>query len=171
LITKDIEAIIEENMGLIISEALKAKQRWGRHKLPFRDLWEDLIAEGKLAMQRAIKNYKEDKGRKFSSYAVLWIRKAMNTFLSKEVAFYNHIVFEDDDKEENDIPDLRDSSDWGELKALVLSIPKLSQRERQMILWRLEGLSLQEIAEKLGITFQAVAKALKKIQPKIEKVI
>jgi RNA polymerase primary sigma factor len=62
--------IIEHNLRLVVNTA----KRYIGRGLPF----EDLIQEGNIGLIKSIKRFDYTKGYKFSTYAIFWIRQALN---------------------------------------------------------------------------------------------
>ena len=66
---KAAEELIKHNLRFVVSIAKNYQNRG----IPISDL----INEGNLGLIKAAKNYKIDKGVKFISYAVWWIRQSI----------------------------------------------------------------------------------------------
>jgi RNA polymerase primary sigma factor len=63
------QKLIEKNLRLVVSVA----KRYRGMGLPF----EDLIQEGNIGLIEAVERFDPERGHKFSTYAVWWIRKAV----------------------------------------------------------------------------------------------
>lgn len=70
-----IEELIKRNLRFVVSTA----KQYETPNIEF----EDLVNEGNIGLIMAVENYKPDKGFKFISYAVFWIRKLILEFLVK----------------------------------------------------------------------------------------
>ena len=68
---------IEANLKLVVSVA---RRKFGMCGVPL----EDLIDEGVFGLKRAIEKFKLEKGCRFSTYAVYWIKQAMATLIDQK---------------------------------------------------------------------------------------
>ncbi len=63
--------LVERNLGLVRAIAREFSQSGSRY--------DDLVAEGNMALIRAAERFDPDRGVKFGSYAAIWIRHAMRS--------------------------------------------------------------------------------------------
>jgi RNA polymerase primary sigma factor len=68
-----LNLIIKKNVGIINSTINKMG-------LSFSSSYEDFLQEGRLAVLQAIKKFDPDKGYKFSTYAVWWVRQYVRLY-------------------------------------------------------------------------------------------
>jgi len=169
-----LDELSANNINLIKYIAKRYKPRCS-----FIDM-DDLIQEGWTGFFRAIQTYKADnlKAAKFSTWAVLWIRQAINRFLKQKVPKYetslNEAVGEDGTTEKLDLlEDLNDESFlemWHrlevldlrkELDALMDKNLRLKQREilKLHFGWDIELMNLKEIGEMYEVSPQAIYNA------------
>ena len=87
----DVQAknkIIESHLKFVFDVAKKYKG----HGVPL----EDLISEGNMGLTKAIEKFDENKGVKFISYAVWWIKQAIQECLIKRNKIISNEVPEED---------------------------------------------------------------------------
>ncbi len=143
----------------------------------------DLISEGNLGLIKAMQKFDLSKDVKFISYAVWWVRNAMQEFIKKRQASLN---IEKEDKTlstplvSNGIPDSED--EWVERREVMLSneedeakqelhknqrriidalMSKLQGREKKIVIeyYGIDGKkskNLEELGKELGITKERV---------------
>jgi RNA polymerase primary sigma factor len=78
--TEAAHALAQANLRLVVNIAGRYRHRG----LPF----EDLIAEGNIGLLRAVQKYEWQRGYRFSTYAVWWIRQAM----TRAIANHGHLI-------------------------------------------------------------------------------
>ncbi len=77
LADKCVEVIVQSNLKLVISSAGKAAKVGGLSQ-------EDLTQEGNIGLMRAIRTFDPEKGFRFSTYALWWVRHYINRALSNQ---------------------------------------------------------------------------------------
>ncbi len=181
LIIKDDESpkkpdeLIIENYGLA---GYVVKQF---HVSNFHDE-EDIKSTGILGLIKAAKNFDENKGTKFSTYAVPSIRNEILMYLRKNKAHKNDIsletiIHEDDSGNTMTIGDkvlvsdenVTDKIIQGEIfiKCISIMLNFLEPRERYIILSEIAGVTQKVISEKLNLSQSYVSRLVKKIKEEI----
>jgi len=159
-------ALVEANQGLVISIAKRCANR----HVPI----EDLIQEGNLGLIAAAERFDTERGCRFSTYAMLWIRgfvsrvtrdKIMN---GRKLQSLDLPVDEDGDNiladlipDENTVPpdELAEKNEFEERVKEMVSCLKLCERRVIELRFGFDGTpehSLREIGEILGISKERV---------------
>ena len=148
---------------------------------------EDLMQEGMIGLFKAIRDYNADKGTVFSTFATLCIRRQIKTAINNSnrqkhiplnsyISIYaenNEYGYELEDNIENENSDSNPENmiiAREQSKALNDLIDKrLSSLEKKVLKYYLDGLSYQEIAQKLDKTEKTVDNALQRIRKKLSE--
>lgn len=147
---------------------------------------EDLISEGNIGLTKAINRFDENKGVKFISYAVWWIKQSILDCLRKRNKISYNEILEDDNVsnknndfyfeslDDNDIDDNDENykvtteyddfiKELNEVKSNVIKklLKKLPYRGQKIIIYYYglnneEEKNLEEIGQELGITKERV---------------
>lgn len=167
--------VLESHLKFVFNVAKKYKGRG----VPM----EELISEGNVGLTKAIEKFDENKGVKFISYAVWWIKQSIQDCINKRSKVILTEVLEDDNVKknyyindydnENDYDDYNEyeiTSEYDDLMAelndskknvITKLLKKLSIRGQKIIIcyYGLNGQeekNLEEIGEELGITKERV---------------
>ena len=137
--------------------------------------WDDITQAGMLALCRASKLYNESKGT-FKNYAISAIAREV----VKQLRFYNEL----ENWNELEVYQERDSKDNSELEdkiscdimrdRLIKSINTISgitPKSKEILLLRLQGYSLSEIAKMIGTTYQSVSCVIYNHRDKLRNLI
>lgn len=150
------EEILNRLQGLII----KKIQRYYNK----REEYDDLIQNGNLVILECIKNYDEKRGVYFLGYVKTMLKYAyLNRHKKREHLSLNIPVGEDgedelmnilESEEEGPMENILRLEDKSEIKK---ALSKLTDRQREVIIaYYIEGLSINDIAKRLGITYRTV---------------
>ena len=127
-----IDKIITSNLRFVVSVALEYQGRG----VPLADL----IAEGNMGLMEALKRFDEERGFKFISYAVWWIRQCILNALKRT----SNVVMPANRQEDMD----RMARRWGQMTQELGRVP-----------------ALDEVASDMKISNQRAERALRCVRP------
>lgn len=123
----------------------------------YRWLKDDLLQCGRMGLWKACKKFEEDKGYKFSSYAVKVIRNEMLLYLKKETKEIACDIQEDVvSEEEVDI----------DMKIIYEDLMK-SVKHGEMLDLFYKGMTINQLSAKYGVSKQAISKTLIECQKQL----
>lgn len=146
---------------------------------------DDLAQEGMIGLFKAIRDYDQEKGASFHTFATLCVRRQINTAISasnrkKHTPLNNSIpiYYENDDEEYNMLNDFEARNAEFNPENLILIKEQhdmmleeiknaLSKMEKMVFDMYLEGLSYADIAKSLGKTEKSVNNSLQRIRSKL----
>lgn len=160
------EENIEQHFGLV-AFTLKKFSQWDLQKAD----WDDLFQVGRLALLKAIRNYDAERETTFSSYAISFIHWDVWNYLRdlKRLRTSHIKVLSTDHplcaKEISMLDTLSTDDDITtvQVKEFLNSLPN---RERELVLYRVNGTTQEEIAERLGLSQAHISRLLKRIGKK-----
>lgn len=135
---------------------------------------EDLIQEGMIGLFKAIRDYKEDSGAPFASFAVLCVERQMYTAIEaagrqKNAPLNGYISLSEESElllEYGIEEAVIEKASYQQLYEKVRTV--LSAMENEVLELYLEGKDYTEIAKILGKTDKSVDNALQRIKAKIK---
>ncbi|MBQ7706336.1 MAG: RNA polymerase sporulation sigma factor SigH [Lachnospiraceae bacterium] len=148
---------------------------------------EDLMQEGMIGLFKAVRDFEADKGAVFSTFATLCIRRQIKTAISnsnrkKHIPLNSYIsIYTENDEYGYEIEDNLETDNQNsnpeemiiakeQSRALNDLIEKrLSSLEKKVLKYYLEGLSYQEIAQRLDKSDKSVDNALQRIRRKLSE--
>ncbi len=167
------DALVEENIGLV--------HKWARRYYRYAQgiptiSYEDIFLEGIYGLIKAIDKYKPQKGS-FSTYATIWIKQSIRRFLQKERAQLKgrgYLPVQEEEDEQMTLEDMPAeeeeeliSSDTESLRKKIEYAP-IPERSKEILkLYFLEGYSLREIGERIGLSKERVRQLIKEDGKKV----
>lgn len=148
---------------------------------------EDLMQEGMIGLFKAIRDFESDKGAVFSTFATLCVRRQIKTAINnsnrkKHIPLNTYIsIYAENDEYGYEIEDnLESENEESNPENMVLAKEqsrvlnelienRLSSFEKKVLKHYLEGLSYQEIAQRLDKTDKSVDNALQRIRRKLSE--
>ena len=135
---------------------------------------EDLFQEGLIALHDAAMTYRQDAGAAFYTYAGVCIRNRMISALRHQRTVRNRSIAAGSIDEADGVPSSPESDP---LNAVIMSEElrsfyeflrnRLSSSEGRVLDLYLEGLSYDEIAERLGTTRKSCDNAMQRVRKKL----
>ena len=171
MLKKPIEEVLEEYKPLVVSIAR-------RYFLAGAD-FEDLIQEGMIGLYKAVQSFDENAQASFMTFANLCINRQIQSAIkhanTDKNKVLNELTISGDDIEEkmNLIVSLEPNPEdkfisQQNMEYINNEIAKnLSQFERQVLNYYIEGLKYDDIALKLNVTRKTIDKTLVKIRKKL----
>lgn len=162
--TDDISKLVEQYRPLVFASAARF------HGLEF----EDLVQEGMLGLWNAARRFDPSQGSSFGAFASLCIQRRMLAVAAshRKRAEVSYEVFEEELSTRED-----GTTDPEKLLILKEDVAAVQQRirdilsplEQQILQLYLEGMSYQQIAQKLEITPKAVDNGLQRLRRKLRE--
>ena len=159
----------------------------------------DLISEGNMGLIKAIEKFDVEKGVKFISYAVWWIRNSIQEYIKKQQSILSHEKDDDElnckinissfkDYEEDEFvtvgDTIEDDDSYSEtidrsiksIEVVNKILEKLDNRERYIVkryygIGAEKEMNLEEIGNELGITKERVRQIKRKSMDKLRSEI
>ena len=172
------DKIIKHNLRFVVSVAKSPRYRNRGVELP------DLISEGNIGLMRAIEKFDVERDCKFSTYAIWWIRDAINSMFEKRAA----AMLEDEDGEDRycDIfhEGERINNEFEEKLARISDqrdsveelLQCLQERERNILIMFYglhdgKEMTLDEVGEKTNLTIERVRQIKDNAMMKIKSMV
>lgn len=148
---------------------------------------EDLMQEGMIGLFKAIRDYADNKGASFSTFATLCVKRQLQTAINNSnrqkhqpLNSYISIYLEKDENGYNIADDIKcgDVEINPEKLAIIKEENKhmakrideeLSDYEKEVVKYYLDGLSYNDIGQKLGKTGKSIDNALQRIRTKLSR--
>ena len=149
---------------------------------------EDLIHEGLIGLYKAVRDFRTDKDTSFRSFAELCVTRQIITAIKTATRFkhqplnqyvsFSHTPAGQDGEGESTLGDALPGSAVEEPSVVVISTEELqslvfclgtglSKLEADALRFYLEGLSYEEMAERLGVDTKTIDNALQRVKRKI----
>ena len=126
-----------------------------------------------IALYKALKNYNSNKGSSFMNYAIISIARAIKRHEKFEHQIENHTDIEEfygiiNPIEEDIDTSIDNAVIVNRIKELI-NTSSILQKSKDILLLRLSGLTLQEIADKYNCSIQNVSSIIYKNLKRIKK--
>lgn len=135
----------------------------------------DIMQEGYIGLEEAIKNFDEDDNTTFYTFAVLCINRQIINYLRKCTRGKNRILNDAISIDETVEKNFKDDFDI-EMNFISKDImndltDKLTEFEYSVLKFRLDGYSYEEIAKHLNKNIKAIYNTFQRIKDKVKKII
>lgn len=144
---------------------------------------EDLVQEGMIGLFKAVRDYSDNKGCSFRTFALLCVKRQICTAVTtsnrkKHYPLNTYISIYSQDKEEVSLLDMLAAQEYSNPESNMLLQEKLggilekietalSRYERQVLELYLDGHAYGKIAEQLGKSEKSVDNAIQRIRKKL----
>lgn len=137
--------------------------------------WDDIEQAGMLALCKASQSYNESKGL-FRNYAISTITRAV----VRQLKFYNELEnwqeiedFRETGGKDNTEIENKISCDImrDRLLKIINNLSGVTPKSKEILLLRLQGYSLSEIADRIGTTYQSISKVILNHKDKLRELI
>lgn len=178
---EDAEKIIyEKYKPLIIQTAKKYIPYFNNKGVEIADL----IQEGYIGLSEAIRNFKDNKNARFSTFAVLCVERQLKTYLTTANRQKHHYLNNSIslyEKDESPLIEILASDEHNPIHYVVNKdniknilnelYSKFTDIEKQVFELKMSNFSNNEIAEILEITYKQVDNTTQRIKQKVKQVI
>jgi RNA polymerase sigma factor (sigma-70 family) len=154
---------------LVSSNVRLAIQITGEYRKKSSADFDDLVQEGMLGLLQAVERFDPERGVRFMSYAVMWVRSAVTRAMGERIADGDHVSLDLDEYGEGPAPRMASSDpiadeayesvEIAEILARLIEGASLAPRERMLVYARLytaEPKSLAEVGGDLSISRERV---------------
>lgn len=181
-ILKQIRAQDDGAMEFLLKQYSRIVKRETRTLYLIGAETEDLAQEGMIGLFKAIRDYKEDNGAEFATFATLCVRRQIRTAIKastrqKHTPLNEYVsIYANEDEGAEDYYEAEQSNTnpenimlAKEQRRLLQDIIKvtLSDYEKRVLNCYLDGMSYSEIAYELGKTEKSINNALQRIRTKL----
>lgn len=173
---EEAEAVLyEKYKPLIVSKSKDAIVRATHHGIEISDI----MQEGYIGLEEAIRNFSEDDNTSFYTFAMLCINREIINYIRKNTKIKNKILNDASPIDEYVEKHLKDDVDtefnliYKETeKGIINKIEKnLTEFERNVFDYKIKGYSFEEIANTLNKDVKSIYNTFQRIKLKIRKVI
>ena len=173
---EEAEAVLyEKYKPLIVSKSKDAIVRATHHGIEISDI----MQEGYIGLEEAIRNFSEDDNTSFYTFAMLCINREIINYIRKNTKIKNKILNDASPIDEYVEKHLKDDVDtefnliYKETEmGIINKIEKnLTEFERNVFDYKIKGYSFEEIANTLNKDVKSIYNTFQRIKLKIRKVI
>lgn len=149
---------LEQWRGLVYNIVNRFRENTFRYKTQID--WDEITQVGMIALWRCINNYNESKGS-FKNYAITAITRAiLRQYIRFDKKIENHDSIEDySDSYNFDDTEIDIEISKEKIKNIIKKL-NIKEKSKEILLLRLEGNSLSEIAKEVGVTYQDVSNVI-----------
>ena len=156
---------IEQWKGLVYNIVNRYRDNTFKYKTQID--WDEMTQVGMIALWRCVNNYNESKGS-FKNYAITAITRAiLRQYIRFDKKIETHDTIEDySDSYNFDDTDIDINISKEKIKRIISKL-NIKEKSKEILLLRLEGNGLSEIAKEVGVTYQDVSNVIHNHKDKI----